>query len=134
MSKQNIFGAIIWIATLALMTTVEGMRVFAFINIPALLWVSLGIIGALLITKDQRQRRDEKLRIAAQAAWMSGIISFIVGLVVVLSNLDDPKMIGPNLAVALLSVLYAAIVSLVCNTFALRHEAKKERWQPAATR
>jgi flagellar motor component MotA len=134
MSKQNIFGAIIWIAALALMTTIEGMRVFAFVNIPALLWVSLGVIGALLITKDPRQSHDEKLRIAAQAAWMSGIISFIVGLVVVLGNLDDPKMIGPNLAVALLSVLYAAIVSLVCNTLALRHEAKKERWQPATTR
>ena len=134
MSKQNIFGAIIWIATLALMTTIEGMRIPAFINIPALLWVSLGVIGALLITKDPRQSRDEKLKIAAQAAWMSGIISFIVGLVAVLSNLDAPEMIGPNLAVALLSVLYAAIVSLVCNTLALNHEAKKERWQPATTR
>ena len=134
MSKQNIFGAIIWIATLALMTTIEGMRIPAFINIPALLWVSLGVIGALLITKDPRQSRDEKLKIAAHSAWMSGIISFIVGLVAVLSNLDAPEMIGPNLAVALLSVLYAAIVSLVCNTLALSHEAKKERWQPATTR
>jgi len=134
MSKQNIFGAVIWAAALVLMTTVEGMRIFSFINVPALLWVSLGVIGALLITKDPRQSRDEKLKIAAQAAWMSGIISYIVGLVVVLGNLDDPEMIGPNLAVALLSVLYAAIVSLVCNTLALRYEAQKERWQPAATR
>ena len=134
MNKQNIFGAIVWVAALVLMTTVEGMRIFSFINVPALLWVSLGIIGALLITKDPRQSRDEKLRIAAQAAWMSGIISFIIGLVIVLSNLGAPEKIGPNLAVALLSVLYAAIISLVCNTLALRCEARKERWQPAATR
>lgn len=134
MNKQNKFGAIIWVAALVLMTSVEGMRVFSFINAPALLWVSLGIIGALLITKNPRQSRDEKFRIAAQAAWMSGIISFIIGMVIVLSNLGAPETIGPNLAVALLSLLYAAIISLVCNTFALRHEAKKERWQQAATR
>jgi flagellar motor component MotA len=134
MSKQNIFGVIIWVAALALMSTIEGMRVFAFINIPALLWVSMGIVGALLITKDPSQSRNEKLKVAAHAAWMTGIISFAVGLVTMLSNLDDPKMIGPNLAVALLSILYAAVVSLVCNTLALRHEAKTGRWQQAATR
>lgn len=134
MNKQNIFGAFIWVAALVLMTTIEGMRIFSFINIPALLWVSLGIIGALLITKDPRQSHDKKLKVASHAAWMTGIISFVVGLVIVLSNLDDPKMIGPNLAVALLSILYAAIVSLVCNTLALRHEAKTERWRQAATR
>lgn len=126
MSKQNIFGVIVWIAAVALMTTIEGMRIPAFINIPALLWVGMGVAGALLITKSPQQSRREKLLISAQAAWMTGIISFAVGLVTMLSNLDDPKMIGPNLAVALLSIFYAAIISLVCNTFARRHEVKAE--------
>jgi flagellar motor component MotA len=126
MSKKNILGIIIWIATLVGMTNLGGMRVFVLLNIPAALWVLLGIAGALLLVAEQQQTRAERLRTISKAGWMSGVISFVVGLIIVLSNLDEPRDIGPNLAVALISILYGAIVSLVCNTLALRHEAKTE--------
>jgi len=39
-----------------------------------------------------------------------GMIGTLVGLVAMLSNMDDPKSIGPSMAVALLTTLYGAMV------------------------
>lgn len=40
-----------------------------------------------------------------------GMIGTLVGLVAMLSNMDDPKSIGPAMAVALLTTLYGAILA-----------------------
>ncbi|MEM6511606.1 MAG: flagellar motor protein PomA [Pseudomonadota bacterium] len=45
-----------------------------------------------------------------------GMIGTLIGLVQMLANMDDPKQIGPAMAVALLTTLYGAILA---NMFAL---------------
>lgn len=45
-----------------------------------------------------------------------GMIGTLVGLVAMLANMDDPKSIGPAMAVALLTTLYGAMLA---NMFAL---------------
>jgi len=45
-----------------------------------------------------------------------GMIGTLIGLVQMLSNMDDPKQIGPAMAVALLTTLYGAILA---NMFAI---------------
>ncbi|MBI1315040.1 motility protein A [bacterium] len=45
-----------------------------------------------------------------------GMIGTLVGLVIMLGNMDDPAAIGPGMAVALLTTLYGALMS---NCFAL---------------
>ena len=45
-----------------------------------------------------------------------GMIGTLIGLVQMLSSMDDPKMIGPAMAVALLTTLYGAIIA---NAFAI---------------
>lgn len=45
-----------------------------------------------------------------------GMIGTLIGLVQMLSNMSDPKLIGPAMAVALLTTLYGAIIA---NMFAL---------------
>ncbi len=45
-----------------------------------------------------------------------GMIGTLVGLVIMLQNMDDPSKIGPAMAVALLTTLYGAVVA---NLFAL---------------
>lgn len=45
-----------------------------------------------------------------------GMIGTLVGLVIMLQNMDDPSKIGPGMAVALLTTMYGAIVA---NAFAL---------------
>ena len=40
-----------------------------------------------------------------------GMIGTLIGLVAMLANMDDPKSIGPSMAVALLTTLYGAMMA-----------------------
>ncbi|MEM9623649.1 MAG: flagellar motor protein PomA [Pseudomonadota bacterium] len=70
-----------------------------------------------LLTKDLKktQERHEwgaKIFTAlGEVAPAMGMIGTLVGLVAMLSNMDDPKSIGPAMAVALLTTLYGAMVA-----------------------
>lgn len=50
-----------------------------------------------------------------------GMIGTLIGLVAMLSNMDDPKSIGPSMAVALLTTLYGAFLA---NVIAIPIESK----------
>ncbi|WP_018691050.1 flagellar motor protein PomA [Algicola sagamiensis] len=59
-----------------------------------------------------------------------GMIGTLIGLVAMLSNMDDPKAIGPAMAVALLTTLYGAFLANVIaipvsNKLALRMAEEK---------
>lgn len=62
--------------------------------------------------------------LAAQApSW--GMIGTLVGLVLLLSNLDDPSTIGPSMAVAILTTLYGSIIAnFFCNPIAKKLELR----------
>ena len=45
-----------------------------------------------------------------------GMIGTLIGLVQMMANMDDPKALGPAMAVALLTTLYGAVIA---NVFAL---------------
>ena len=47
----------------------------------------------------------------AEIAPAMGMIGTLIGLVAMLANMDDPKSIGPAMAVALLTTLYGAIIA-----------------------
>lgn len=59
-----------------------------------------------------------------------GMIGTLIGLVQMMSNMSDPKAIGPAMAVALLTTFYGAVIA---NTFALpiadklAHRSNEER-------
>jgi flagellar motor component MotA len=48
------------------------------------------------------------VRVIASA---SGVLGSLIGLVSMLANMDDPKSIGPAMAVALLTLFYAVIIA-----------------------
>lgn len=50
----------------------------------------------------------------AALALACGFIGTVIGLVVMLANLDDPGKLGPGMAVALLSQLYGVCIAVVC--------------------
>lgn len=74
-----------------------------------------------LLTKDMNlaiERHDAGATIFSQLAEVApamGMIGTLIGLVAMLANMDDPKAIGPAMAVALLTTLYGAMVA---NMFA----------------
>lgn len=58
-----------------------------------------------------------------------GMIGTLMGLIIMLGNMDDPEAIGPGMAVALITTLYGALVSnLFCLPFAdkLAYYSKRE--------
>ncbi len=62
-------------------------------------------------THQRHVRAAGILRRAGDVAPAMGLIGTLVGLVQMLSNLDDPATIGPSMAVALLTTFYGAILA-----------------------
>lgn len=59
-----------------------------------------------------------------------GMIGTLIGLVAMLSNMDDPKAIGPAMAVALLTTLYGAfLANVICIPIAIKlgNRAEEEK-------
>lgn len=48
---------------------------------------------------------------AHQLAWGAGLVGTLIGMVLMLANMDDPDAIGPGMAVALLALLYGAFLA-----------------------
>jgi len=44
----------------------------------------------------------------------SGVLGTLIGSVQMLANLDDPKKLGPAIAVALLTLVYSVLISELC--------------------
>jgi chemotaxis protein MotA len=62
---------------------------------------------------------------AGDAAPAYGMIGTLIGLVQMLQNMDDPKSIGPAMAVALLTTLYGALIAnLICLPIADKLKAR----------
>ncbi|WP_022852434.1 MotA/TolQ/ExbB proton channel family protein [Thermodesulfatator atlanticus] len=60
----------------------------------------------------ERHETGQKLfRTMADLAPAFGMIGTLIGLVQMLSSMDDPKSIGPSMAVALLTTLYGAVMA-----------------------
>jgi len=68
------------------------------------------------LTIERHERGQAIFKALGDVAPAMGMIGTLIGLVQMLSNMDDPKQIGPAMAVALLTTLYGAIIA---NAFAL---------------
>lgn len=67
-------------------------------------------------TKARHTAGADIMRAVNTSAPAFGMIGTLVGLVNMLANMDDPKSIGPAMAVAILTTLYGAVVSNVFAT------------------
>ena len=68
------------------------------------------------LTYDRHDFGSKIFRAMGDVAPAMGMIGTLVGLVQMLSNMSDPKSIGPAMAVALLTTLYGAMIA---NMFAI---------------
>ena len=67
-------------------------------------------------TLDRNKKSASILRRAADIAPAMGLIGTLIGLVQMLSSLDNPSSIGPFMAVALLTTLYGALFAYMVLT------------------
>ena len=61
------------------------------------------------LTSDRHKAGAHVFTMIGEVAPAMGMIGTLIGLVAMLSNMDDPKSIGPAMAVALLTTLYGAV-------------------------
>jgi chemotaxis protein MotA len=74
-------------------------------------------------SRERYVRAVAVLRRAAEIAPAMGLIGTLIGLVQMLGNLGDPKVIGPAMAVALLTTFYGAVLAnMVLNPLATKLE------------
>ncbi len=79
------------------------------------------------------ERNEEGIKIfraIGDVAPAMGMIGTLIGLVQMMANMDDPKAIGPAMAVALLTTLYGAVIaSAIALPIAdkLSHRSREER-------
>jgi len=71
------------------------------------------LTAELIALKDRHERGHRIFRFMGATAPSMGMIGTLVGLVQMLRTLDDPDMIGPSMAVALLTTMYGAILAFV---------------------
>ncbi len=65
------------------------------------------------LTIERHERSESIFRAIGDVAPAMGMIGTLIGLVQMLSNMSDPKAIGPAMAVALLTTLYGAVIANV---------------------
>lgn len=65
----------------------------------------------IALTSERHETGGEIFKNLGDVAPAMGMIGTLIGLVAMLSNMDDPKSIGPAMAVALLTTLYGAILA-----------------------
>lgn len=85
----------------------------------------------LTITRHEQGRKI--FEAATDVAPAMGMIGTLIGLVQMLSNMKDPKSIGPAMAVALLTTLYGAVIANVitgpiADKLALRSEEEEKNY------
>lgn len=112
----TIIGAILLIVAFTLMMTAGYgydmlHSILFYLDLPSFIILSMMSCGCVLISG----KRDLAgiLNILRHVSVPSGVIVFFITIVVILGNLDTPETLGPNLAVAILSMIYATIEYLV---------------------
>jgi chemotaxis protein MotA len=78
----------------------------------------------MIATSQRHAKSASVLRRASELSPAMGLIGTLIGLVQMLSNLDDPSTIGPSMAVALLTTFYGAVMA---NMILVPLAAKLER-------
>ena len=73
------------------------------------------MLSDMNLTVERHELGQKIFKAIADVAPAMGMIGTLIGLVQMLSNMEDPKSIGPAMAVALLTTLYGAAIA---NVFA----------------
>ena len=74
-----------------------------------------GTFIALSVSKDRENLLIERLEAFRTGCILFGVIGTLTGVISMMASMDNPKMIGPALALALLTLLYAAVFNYLAK-------------------
>jgi len=131
MKASMIIGFVILVAIILYGIT-SGSSLLLFINFPSIIFVGGILIGGILISfgcslplkalkkalqkegvKDRNELKEyvNVCTMASRLSIAAGILGTFIGFIQTLVLTDDPKTFGPSIAVALITVLYGALLS-----------------------
>ncbi|HKJ94618.1 MAG TPA: flagellar motor protein PomA [Gammaproteobacteria bacterium] len=87
----------------------QGIQLVADGHEPELVRKVLG--QEIDLTIERNEQGENVFRAIGDVAPAMGMIGTLIGLVQMLSNMSDPKSIGPAMAIALLTTLYGAVIA-----------------------
>jgi flagellar motor component MotA len=128
MTLFRLFGFVTLTALfLSAIVAAPGSSFAAFIDYPSLILVVGGTFGVLMIACDTSDWKNAGRMLsgprksldqagcqsaavffgqASRAAIAAGVIGQVMGMIIMLGQLDDPAALGPGMAVSLISALY----------------------------
>jgi flagellar motor component MotA len=126
----------------------SGGALWPYIDIPSLIIVGIfpflfvsivfgfkrmkSAFSAALKNESEKNKLIEALvffNAYSKTIWVSGFIAVLIGVIAMLVWLEDKTKFGPNLAVALISLLYCGIISIaiiIPFTIGIKKQLKKD--------
>ena len=86
-----------------------GASINAYIHVSSIVLLAFSI---LIIAATSRFDVEDSILLCAKYLPYAGLIGFLIGAIIILQNLSDPRSIGPALAMSLLIMLYTNMVSI----------------------
>lgn len=132
MEMISIIGGI---AFLMFMTYTGGDKTFEvswFVDLPTVLIMIIFVVPVLmrgglwkdfkrafkLLQKDftcrlgELRRTKDVLEMMQKQIWYAGILTMMVSIIYVMVNISDPSLLGPNIAVSVLTLFYTVILEM----------------------
>ena len=129
----SIVGGMIF---LILMTYTGGDRTFAlswFIDFPTLLVMVIFVVPVLMrggMWKDfkrafqllkkrydcrlsELRRTRDVLEMIQKQIWYAGILTMMVSIMYIMVNISDPSLLGPNVAISILTLFYTVVLEML---------------------
>ena len=74
-----------------------------------------GIFLALSVTEDHDKLSVQRLEAFRHGCTLFGVIGTLIGFIAIGAGMDNPKTLGPHLAAALLTLLWAAALNYIAK-------------------
>jgi flagellar motor component MotA len=123
---------IVFLAGIVLTIFTSGGGISIYLDIPSLIIVGvfpflfvsilfgfkeMGLAFSVSIKKETERKKLVNalnfFKIYGKVTWIAGYIAVFIGVITMLANLEDKTALGPNLALALISMLYSGIINVV---------------------
>ena len=110
MSLNGSFSAFIDVRSFLIVILAPILLSFGYLNRQNILLALRASVLRKKCTTNERRVYIETLQLMRNLFCAAGALGFIIGLVMMLRNLEDPSRIGPAMAIALLTVFYGLFV------------------------
>ena len=94
----------------------DSNQVLMFLEPKAPSFVLVGGLAMFFaVPADRENLLIERLEAFRKGCTLFGVIGVLIGLIAIMASMDNPKMIGPALAFALLTLLWAVCLNYIAK-------------------